>query len=57
MTSQEFILIPKENYAKQKPKTMEVFDDATKNEKAKVISLFQRQQKSSKTVEPDEKID
>ena len=54
MTSQEFILIAKENYAKQQPKTLEVLDDATINEKAKILSLLQRQQKSSETVEPDE---
>ena len=57
MTSQEFILIRKENYVKQQPKTQEVLDDATINEKAKIISLLQRQQKSSETVEPDEKMD
>ena len=57
MTSQEFILIPKNNYVKQQPKTLEVLDDATINEKAKIISLLERQQKSSETVEPDEKMD
>ena len=57
MTSQEFILIPKENYVKQKPKTLEILDDATINEKAKILSLLQRQQNSSETVESDEKMD
>ena len=56
MTSQEFILIPKENYVKQQPKTLEVLDDATINQKAQIISLLQRQQKSSETVEQDEKL-
>ena len=56
MTSQEFILIPKENYVKQQPKTLEILDDATKNEKAKILSVLQRQQNSSKTVESDEKV-
>ena len=56
MTSQEIILIPKKNYVKQQPKTLKVLDDATINEKAKTISLLQRQQKSSETVEPDEKM-
>ena len=57
MASQEFILIPKENYVKQQPKTLEVLDDVTINKKAKKISLLQRQQKSSEIVEPDEKMD
>ena len=57
MTCQEFILIPKENYVKHQPKTLEVLDDATINEKAKTISLLQRQQKSPETVKPDEKMD
>ena len=54
MTSQEFILIPKENYVKQQPKTLEVLDDATINEKAKILSLLRRQQNSSETVESDQ---
>ena len=53
MTSQEFILIPKKNYVIQQPKTLEVLDDATRNEKAKILSLLQRQQKPSETFEPD----
>ena len=57
MTSQEFVLIPKENYVKQQSKTLEILDDATINEKAKILSLLQRQQNSSETVEPDEKMD
>ena len=57
MTSQEFVLIPKQNYVKQQPKTLEVLDDATINEKAKILSLLQRQQNSSEAVEPDEKMD
>ena len=57
MTSQEFVLIPKKNYVKQQLKTLEVLDDATINEKVNIIFLLQRQQKSSKTVEPDEKMD
>ena len=54
MTSQEFILIPKENYVERQPKTLEVLDDATINEKAKILSLLQRQQSSSESVESDE---
>ena len=57
MTSQEFILIPKENYVKQQPKTAEVLDDATINEKGKILTLLQRQQKSSEIVRPEEKRD
>ena len=56
MTSQEFILIPKENYVKKQPKTLEVLDDATINEKAKILSLLQRQQNSSETAESDEMV-
>ena len=57
MTSQEFISNPKENYVKQERKTLEILDDAMINERAKIISSLQRQQKSSETVEPDEKMD
>ena len=56
MTSQDFVFIPKRNYVKQKPKTLEVLDDATINENAKIIFLLQRQQKSSEKGEPDAKI-
>ena len=54
MTSQEFVLVPKENYVKQQPKSSEILDDATINEKAKILTLLQRQQspkdpKESKT--------
>ena len=42
MTSQEFILIPKENYIKQQPKSWEILEDATINEKAKLLTLLQR---------------
>ena len=42
MTSQEFILIPKENYIKQQPKSSEILEDATINEKAKLLTLLQR---------------
>ena len=57
MTSQEFFLIPKENGVKEQPKTLELLDDATINEKAKINTLLQRQQKFSETVEPNEKMD
>ena len=57
MTSQDIFLQPKKNYVKQQLKTLEVLDDAAINEKAEVISLLQRQQKSSETVEPDEQMD
>ena len=52
MTSQEFILIPKENYIKQQPKSSEILEDATINEKAKLLTLLQRNQPPE---EPKEK--
>ena len=44
MTSHEFILVPKENYINHQPKSLEILDDATINEKAKILTLLQRQQ-------------
>ena len=44
MTSHEFILVPTENYIEQQPKSLEILDDATINEKAKILTLLQRQQ-------------
>ena len=43
MTSHEFILVPTENYIEQQPKSLEILDDATINEKAKILTLLQRQ--------------
>ena len=54
MTSHEFILVPKENYIEHQPKSLEIPDDATINEIAKILTLWQGQQppkypKESKT--------
>ena len=46
MTSQEFILILKENYIKQQPKSSELLEDVTINGKAKLLTLLQRHQSS-----------
>ena len=43
MSSQEFILIPKENYVEDQPKSSEVLFDPTISEKAKQLTLLQRQ--------------
>ena len=43
MSSQEFILIPKENYVEEQPKSTEVLFDPTISEKAKQLTLLQRQ--------------
>ena len=43
MSSQEFILIPKENYSEEQPKSSEVLFDPTISDKAKQLTLLQRQ--------------
>ena len=43
MSSQEFILIPKENYVEEQPNSSEVLFDPTISEKAKQLTLLQRQ--------------
>ena len=43
MSSEEFILIPKENYVEEQPKSSEVLFDPTISEKAKQLTLLQRQ--------------
>ena len=43
MSSQEFILIPKENYAEDQPKSSQVLFDPTISEKVKQLTLLQRQ--------------
>ena len=53
MTSQEFILIPKENYTKQQPKNSEILEDSTIDEKAKFLTLMQRQQNSNTDAKDD----
>ena len=53
MISQEFVLIPKENYVEHQAKTTEVLDDSA-IEKAKILNLLHRR-KSSATPIPDEK--
>ena len=53
MTSQEFILIPKENYTKQRFKNSEILEDSTIDEKAKFLTLMQRQKNSNKDAKDD----
>ena len=52
MSSQEFFLIPKENYVEEQTKSSEVLFDPTITEKAKQLTLLQRQKP---TVGIDEK--
>ena len=54
MTTQDFDLISKENV--KQPKTTEVQEDATTNEKAVISTLFHRE-KSPARVTPDENTD
>ena len=54
MTSQEFVLVPKENYVKKQAKASEILDDATLNEKAKLLTLLQRQQPKDSEEKKDE---
>lgn len=51
MSSQEFILIPKENYVTEYPKTSEILYDPTIAEKAKQLTMLQREK--AQTVEED----
>ena len=41
MSSQEFILIPEENYVEEQPKSSEVLFNPTISEKAKQLTLLQ----------------
>ena len=50
LMSQQFILIPKENYIKKQSKSLEILKDDTVNEKAKLLTLLQRQRKPKRTV-------
>ena len=43
MSAQEFVLIPNENYVKQQPKAFEIIDEPTAVEKAKLLTVLQRQ--------------
>ena len=43
MSDQEFVLIPKENYVKKQPKALEIIDEPTTVEKAKLLTVLQRQ--------------
>ena len=43
MSAQEFVLIPKENYIKKQPKASEILDEPTTVEKAKLLTILQRQ--------------
>ena len=52
--SQQFVLIPKENYIKKHPKTLDILEDETINEKAKLLTLLQRE-KPSKKISKDAK--
>ena len=51
MSSQEFILIPKENHVTEYPKTSEILYDPTIAEKAKQLTMLQREK--AQTVEED----
>lgn len=57
MTSKEFILIPRENCVKEQPKTSEVLYDPTIDEKAKLLTMLQREDYQTKPKEkPSEEI-
>ena len=43
MSSQDFTLTPKENYVEDQPKSSEVLFDPTISEKAKQLTLLERQ--------------
>ena len=55
MSAQEFILIPKENYVKKQPKALDILDNPTTNEKAKLLTMLQRQpQKPDKNIKKEQ---
>ena len=47
---QQFNVIPKENYIKKQAKSLDILQDETRNEKAKQLTLLQRQRKPKRTI-------
>ena len=43
MRAQEFILIPEDSYIKRQPRALDVFDEPTAVEKAKLLTILQRE--------------
>ena len=51
MSAQEFILIPKDSYIKKHPRALDVLDEPAAVEKAKLLTIFQREPERKKKVE------
>ena len=51
MSAQEFILIPKDSYTKKQPRALDVLDEPTTVEKAKLLTILQREPERKKKPE------
>ena len=51
MSAQEFILIPKKSYIKKQPRALDVLDEPTAVEKAKLLTILQREPERKKKPE------
>ena len=51
MSAQEFILIPKDSYIKKQPRALDVLDEPTAVEKAKLLTILQREPERKKKLE------
>ena len=48
MSAQEFILVPKDSYIKEQPRAMDVLDEPTAVENAKLLTILQREPERKK---------
>ena len=51
MSAQEFILFPKDSYIKKQPRALDVLDEPTAVEKAKLLTILQREPERKKKLE------
>ena len=51
MSAQEFILIPKDSYIKKQPRALDVLVEPTTVEKAKLLTILQREPERKKKLE------
>ena len=48
MSAQEIILVPKDSYIKEQPRAMDVLDEPTAVENAKLLTILQREPERKK---------
>ena len=51
ISAQEFVLIPKDNYIKKQPRAVDVLEELTDVEKAKLLTILQREPEKRKKLE------